>query len=91
MEKCIQWDRITKLETTLDLTNKNVMDKIDSIEDKIDWIENKIDAFHAKFDTFAEKLEGKYASKWVEVAIKWAVWIIVGIVLTAMVYQVIVK
>lgn len=51
-DPCIQWERITKLETTLTLTNKNIMDKIDTMEKKIDVNHEEIKAM---INDFAEK------------------------------------
>lgn len=78
--KCNQVERLL----TLELNQKNMA--IDVSEIKKDVKEMSL-----KFDTLIEKIDQKYAAKRTEIAIKWAIWLIVGIVLSTMVYQVIIK
>ena len=73
---CLQADRITKLETTLDLTNKNVMDKIDRIDDKVD-------ALTEKLDWLLEKLEDKFVLRTefkVWIGVLSALWLIMSLI-----------
>jgi hypothetical protein len=91
---CVQVEKIHELEQQWALTHNDIKymkDKIEAIEHKVD---NWFLSIEAKFDLFIDKVEAKLdkkADKWAEIAIKWAVWIIMGIVLSAMVYQVIIK
>lgn len=77
-------DRILKLEWLLDPETGIVMDKLQKLDESQKRIEDK-------FDCLLEKLDTKYASKWVEVSVKRVAWIIIGIVISTMVYQVIIK
>lgn len=80
---CTQADRIQKIESLLDPNTWIVMDKLQKLED---WQKEIVTTIKELVD----KLDSKYASKWVEVSIKWAAGIIIWIVLSAMVYNVII-
>lgn len=77
---CIQWEKITSLE----VSQKFMIEKIENIEDKVDTL-------NEKFDNLLEKLETKFAAKWVEWVIKWVVGLILITVFGAIIAQVIVK
>jgi cob(I)alamin adenosyltransferase len=52
--------------------------------EKVDKIEAKVDKFDEKLDTLIDKMSEKYASKWVESALKWAGAIAGAAIITAL-------
>lgn len=77
---CTQSERIL----TLELNQKTMAIDVSDIKKEVKEI-------NVKFDTLIEKIDQKYAAKWTELAMKRAIWIILWIVLSAMVYTVIIK
>lgn len=63
--------------TSIALTNQKMGD-----------IEKKVNSIETKLDTLIEKLDGKHASKWVENAVIWVGIMVGGLVLTAIVNNV---
>lgn len=80
MQPCWKEKEILNLEFNQTQMAKDIAEIKDSVKD-----------LNNKFDDVLEKLDQKYAGKWVEISIKRAVWIIMWIVISSIVYQVIIK
>lgn len=65
---------------TLENNHNNLMDKLDDILDKFNEFELKLD-----------KALEKKADVWVEKAVSWAIYLVVGILITSITYLVIKK
>jgi hypothetical protein len=77
---CNQSERIL----TLELNQKSMAQDISEIK-------KDVKDLNIKFDEFIDKLDKKFADKRVELAMKWAIGIICGIVVAAIVNGIVVK
>jgi tetrahydromethanopterin S-methyltransferase subunit B len=61
-----------------------VGERMARLEEKVDNINNKIDGLGDTVRDFMRESNNRFADKWVELALKWAIGIIVGAVLASL-------
>jgi hypothetical protein len=62
----------------------NLETKVAVIQNQMDNIETKVDELKDMLTKFIETSDGKFASKWVEDALKWVLYTVAGILVVAL-------
>ena len=66
-------------------TDGPIGERMARLEEKTDNIEKMLIDLSKKFDDFVECAPKKFSAKWVEKGVAWAIFLIVGAVLTAII------
>ena len=68
---------------------KSTETEIEVLKVQMQNIEKKVDEGFEAVIKRLDEMEGKFAGKWVERAMSWAIYTVMGIVLTALIYLVV--